>query len=132
MPAQRTDEFKLGVTVIIIIALFFGTVIFIGGAAIWGPKTQTVRVHFGHEMSLPTLKAGGEVRCAGLRVGSIESVEMRELPADQVTDEPEQDANDKKGVRLAVVVTAEIDRGVGLREDCQITAEGPTLGGSGP
>ncbi|HUW81408.1 MAG TPA: hypothetical protein VMZ31_01280 [Phycisphaerae bacterium] len=131
MPAQHTDEFKLGVTVIIIVLLFFGTVIFIGGAAFWGPKTQTVRVYFGHDMSLPTLKTGGEVRCGGQRVGSIELVEMRELPADQVTHESKQDANGKKGVHLAIVVTAGIDRAVGLREDCQITAEGPTLGGSG-
>jgi ABC-type transporter Mla subunit MlaD len=131
MPAQRTDEFKLGVTVIVIIALFFGTVIFIGGAAIWGPKTRTVRVYFRHDMSLPTLKNGGDVRCGGQRVGSIESVEMRELPADQVTGKSKKAADDDKGLRLAIVVTAEIDRAVGLREDCQITAEGPTLGGSG-
>ena len=131
MPAQHTDEFKLGVTVIIIVLLFFATVIFIGGAAIWGPKTQTVRVHFSHDMSLPTLKTGGEVRCGGQRVGSIELVEMRDLPADQVTDESKRDAKNDKGVHLAIVVTAQIDRAVGLREDCQITAEGPTLGGSG-
>ena len=129
MPAQHSDEFKLGLTVIIIIVLFFGTLIFIGGAAVWGPKTRAVRVHFAHSMALPVLKPGGEVRCGGQRVGSIQSVALHDLTVDRPESRPahDQDGSDRSG--LTVVVIAEVDRAVGLRSDCKITAEGPTLGG---
>jgi len=132
MPARQADEFKLGLTVLIIIVLFFGTLVFIGGVGAWGRKTQTVQVRFDHEFGLPVLKAGGEVRCGGQQVGSIEKVELQELPASPGAGEPTTAASGVQAQpRLVVVVTIEVDEAVGLRQDCEIVAEGPTLGGSG-
>ena len=132
MPARQADEFKLGLTVLIIIALFFGTIVFIGGAGAWGRKTQTIQVRFDHEFGLPVLKTGGEVRCGGQQVGSIQKVELQELPASPGAGEPTTaPVLAESQPRLVVVVTIEVDTTVGLRQDCEIVAEGPTLGGSG-
>ncbi|MFQ6048059.1 MAG: MlaD family protein, partial [Phycisphaerae bacterium] len=131
MAAQR-DEFKLGVTVIIIVALFFGTLFFIAGTAEWRRPTQSVRVRFSHSLNLPVLKPGGEVRCGGQRVGTIKQVDLQELPALGPDGRPRRPATTAPaGRELAVVVTARIDRAVALQQDCKISADGPTLGGSG-
>ena len=125
MATRTLDDFKLGLTVLVMLTLFFGTLFFIAGGASWGQTTDTVTVEFTHDMALPTLSPGGDVRCGGQKVGTIAGVEFVEKSVGAQTDAARQTP------QLIVAVTAEIDRSVGLRRDCRITAEGPTLGGTG-
>jgi ABC-type transporter Mla subunit MlaD len=130
MAARQPDEFKLGLTVLIIVALFLGTVFFIGDVGGWGRKTEVFEVRFPHDLTLPDLKAGGAVRCGGQEVGSVQSVELRELSPDSgASGSAVGEAQGES--QLVVVVKIEVDRTVGLRRDCRIAAEGPTLGGAG-
>lgn len=119
---QREPNYlALGLTVTVILTLFFGVLLFIAGTGRWGRTYQKVTVRFPHTLPLPALKAGSEVVCGGTPAGTVRSVKLQNIKVD-----PKSDRGD-----LFVVVEAEIDTAIDLRKDCQVRAEGPPLGGQG-
>lgn len=119
--ARQRNAFRLGVAALLILALFIAVLVFISGRE-FGPATQRVAVRFPSTMALPLLKEGSPVFCSGRKVGSVESVGFKEDAAGA----PESEAPP-----LFLHVVANIQRQVGLRRDCKITASGPLLGGTG-
>lgn len=120
MPKER-NAFQLGLAGIVIIGLFFVVLLYIGGRGL-GQDVQEVTVRFGHDVGLPVLKEGSPVFCGASQVGQVQRVWFAGGTPDSAAglDEP-----------LNVYVRFTVDRSVGLRADCRITAHGPLLGGSG-
>ncbi len=119
--AKPTNTFALGLTVIVMLALFFGTLVFIGGSDLFGPARNAYAVRFPASSPLPDeIAAGAPVFCGLLEVGSV----------DRVSHEIERGADDRPD-RLFVRLDIRVDKLVPLRSDCRIVARGPLLGGGG-
>ncbi len=119
--AKPTNTFALGLTVIVMLVLFFGTLVFIGGSGLFGPARNAYAVRFPASAPLPDeMAAGAPVFCGLLQVGSV----------DRVSHETERGADDRSA-RLFVRLDIRVDRRVPLRSDCRIVARGPLLGGGG-
>jgi len=128
MPKQR-DAFKLGVTLLVVLALFLGVLFFLASR---GPTGQHVTVRFRHDAAgMPVLKPGAQVRCGGTQVGTVRRVELREAAAPASRQTPGGAESKPAERQLYLYVEAEVDEAVGLRTDCRIAAEGPALGGTG-
>jgi len=121
MPAER-NAVKLGTTLIVIFLLFFGILLWLPNSLGGGP-TQTFRVRFPQEWALPTLIKDSKVLVAGRPVGKVTGIKLDEMAID-----PEQAT---RGTDLYLLVTAEMEKAVELRKDCQIRAVGEVLGGNG-
>jgi len=119
--AQQRNAFKLGVATLIMLALFVAVLVFISGRD-FGPPTQGVTVRFPTTMTLPVLKAGSPIFCAGKYVGAVASVRMQESTPQ---------TGDPQAPVLYLYVDASVHRQIGLREDSKIIATGPLLGGTG-
>ncbi|MEE9296407.1 MAG: hypothetical protein V3W34_15800 [Phycisphaerae bacterium] len=119
MPRER-NAFKLGVTVLVGLVLFFAAVLFIGGKSF--EKRQPFVVRIGHDQNVPRLKAGAPVICGPQQVGTVTGVTTVEAPA-----------LDKSGPQdfLYFEVRGEVNVSLGLRSDCSIVVEGPLLGDNG-
>lgn len=120
MPRER-NAFKLGLTGIVMVGLFFAVLLFLAGRS-WGRATQLVTVRFSHEVVLPVLKPGSAVFCGASQVGQVKRVWFsgNDPQGPPGPDEP-----------LYVYVQASVDTTVGLRSDAHVVAQGPLLGGSG-
>ncbi|HEY3245043.1 MAG TPA: hypothetical protein VGM03_17005 [Phycisphaerae bacterium] len=133
MPKQR-NAFRLGLTVLIMFALLFGTILFIGGSD-WGLNATRFVVRFPTSVPLPQeIKPGAQVFCGLQEVGKVLDVRFREVtePRDALTQpSPRGRAGAPPAPELYTYLTVRVDSSVGLRRDCRITARGPLLGGSG-
>ena len=116
MPEER-NAFKLGLTMILFLVLLVAILVFFaprGG----GDVTFTVR--YPHNRLTTVLKPGGLVRCGGDTVGSIVSLDLKEIE-DPTSGVP----------TLFTLIRFRVDSRIGLREDCRITPVGPLLGEGG-
>jgi len=120
MPQER-NTFRLGLTGMVMLGLLFAVLMFLSGQG-WGRTTELVTVRFPHHIMLPVLKPGSAVFCGASQVGQIKRVWFG--GGDPAGSAGAEDP-------LYVYLQAAVDTAVGLREDCQIIAKGPLLGGSG-
>ncbi len=122
--AKQRNAFRLGLTVLVMLALFFGSVLFIGGRQ-WGLAGTRFTVRFPVDAALPReIKPGGQVYCGLQLVGQVLEVRFEEATAGT---QPARGG----APQLYTYLDVEVDRAVGLRQDCRITARGPLLGGAG-
>ena len=118
--AKKGGHFSLGLWVIIIFVLFFGTVIFIGGQQ-WGESWRTYTVRYPVTYSLPDeVKPGAQVFCGGALVGRVDKVELRRAAREGEQSEV-----------LWAYMDIEVNDLIELRRDCRVVARGPLLGGGG-
>ena len=119
--AKTTNTFALGLTVIVILVLFFAVLLFIGGSGLFGPSVTAYSVRFSAAAPLPDeVKAGAAVFCGLRKVGSVERVAHRSAVE-------ESTGRNRLFVYLDFTVSDEVE----LRKDCEIVARGPLLGGGG-
>ncbi len=116
MPAER-NAFKLGLAIILFVTLFVGVVVFLAPR---GGGDLRLRVRFPHDRLTTTLRVGSEVACGGQTVGSVRSLDLADMKDPQTGHE-----------NLFAVVGIQVDRSLGLRQDCRMVPEGPLLGGPG-
>lgn len=114
MPAER-NAFRLGLTLIIIFALFCGVLWFLAPR---GGGDMVLRVRYPHERFSTPLKPGGEVLCGGKVVGGVQSLDLEDMP-DPNTGYP----------GCYAVITFKINSAVGLRKDARIEPTEAILGG---
>ena len=119
--AKKHDSFRLGLTVIITMALFVAVILFIG-AGFKPERRVPFVVRFPHTLNLPLLEKDADVIGFGRVVGQITALREVEAPDSQ---------RPSAGPMLYLEVEATINQSVGLRQDCRIVAEGPPLGGRG-
>jgi hypothetical protein len=118
---KRKQDFALGVTAIVFLGLFVGTVLFL--VPTLGARTRPLVVYFPHEEGIAPLKPGSPVLLGGgIQVGQVTGVEAREVPATAPGD---------PRPRTVIAVDVRIDRSLPLYGNCSITTEMPLVGGSG-
>lgn len=118
---SRKQDFLLGLTAILFLALLVGTVIFLA-PSFEGP-TRIVHVYFPHELGMAPLKEGSQVLLSGaVQVGSVAKVEPRELKLD---------SNPRTPPQTVIFVEAEVSADIPLYGNCEITTDMPLVGGSG-
>lgn len=115
--ASERNAFKLGLTLILFMALLVGVLIFLAPR---GGGDMTVRVRYPHNQFNTVLKPGAAVTCGGKIVGAVRSLDLQTFP------EPDQEVE-----RLYSVVTMTIESELDLRRDCEIVPEGLLLGEGG-
>jgi len=116
MPAER-NAFKLGLTMILFLVLLIGVLYFLAPT---GGGDMTLKVRFPHNEFTTILKPGGEVACGGYSVGAIRSLDLVEMPDENVGED-----------LLYSVATISVESSLGLRKDCKIVPEGLLLGDGG-
>lgn len=117
---QRQD-FTLGLTLILFLALFVGTIIFLYPR--WGVRTRPLIVQFRHDQGVAPVQSGSPVLLSGaLQVGRVNQVRTQSAQGDTLA---------AKAGELLIVVEAEIDQSLLLSDDCQITTDQPPVGGAG-
>lgn len=119
--AKKSDSFRLGISVIVIFALFFAVVIYIGSG--WDSERKVPFVaHFPHTLNLPLIQEGAEVMGFGQVIGSVTDLGPVDvtLPGDE-----------SGKTTLCLEIKGVVNKSAGLREDFRIVAEGPVLGGKG-
>lgn len=121
MTKQRQQDFALGLTAIVFLTLFVGTILFL--YPMFQATGREVVIHFRHEDGMAPLQPGSAVILGGsLQVGRVVDVHVEEVP----------DVQQPGGHPRAVfVVRTEIDHNVPLYGNCQITTDQPAIGGSG-
>ena len=119
MPKDR-NSFKLGLTVLVGLVLFFFAVLFVGGQSF--EDREPFVVWIGHDQNVPRLKAGAPVICGPQQVGSVTGVTIIEAPSLKESGPADF---------LYFEISAEVNESLGLRSDCTIVVEGPLLGDNG-
>ncbi len=117
---QRSKDLALGLTTIVVLVLFAGTIVFLY------PLFQTdglkIKVVFPHQQGMAPLKSGSPVKLAGaLEIGSVERVYTDRMRVPAFGDEE----------TTFFVVEAEVDHDIPLHGNCRITTDQPAIGGSG-
>jgi len=122
MRAER-NEFKVGVTVVVVFVLFVAVLAFIGQ---WGAifaRTKELHVRFKHQDGIQGLRIKDPVRVGGLNVGRVRNIRLQADPVGPSGEKRE----------LYVYVSCDIPYFVELFEDCKISigtkfvGEGGTL-----
>jgi ABC-type transporter Mla subunit MlaD len=121
MPKKRSN-FLLGLTIIVMSALFFIVLLWIADRQLSGKPTQTLRVRFYAVAGMPELVVGSKVVCFGQPIGEVEGYKF-------IHDVP-PGAPGTVEVQM-LEVQAKVLKEVDLRADCTVVASGPPLGGRG-
>ena len=122
MKKTRNQDFVLGLTTLVVIALLVSTVLFIYPLLRGGGRE--IVVYFDHERGMAPLKEGSPVILGGaLTVGSVTHVEIHQI-------EPTAQSG-RKHPETVFAVRAEISPDVPLYGGCKITTDQPAIGGSG-
>ena len=119
---RKRDTFKLGITVITMFLLLVGSLWFIGGGGLFRKQHQVIIVRFAPGGTMPEISEGSFVTYFGQKVGVV-------VATDIVVDADPLDPTITDQQFLEV--QAALYEDLGLREDCQIVASGPPLGGMG-
>jgi len=122
--AKGRNTFALGLTVLVMLGLFIGVLVFIGVSDVWGEPVRPITVRFASTLTLPPLKTGSQVLFAGQPAGRITTMWFKKADhADAKTGRTRQ--------MVFLYVQAEVQERLDLRKDCVILPEGPILGGAG-
>lgn len=138
MPDARNqrDQFKVGLTVVVVLALFVGVLVFIGQWDALFAKTRYMTVRFKHQDGIQGLRVKDPVRVGGVNQGKVRKIWLQSA---SVTDQSGAEREE-----LFVYVLAELPAWLEFRaDDCKVTigtkfvGEGGTLdildrGSSGP
>lgn len=118
---SRHRDFVLGVVVLVFLALFVGTVLFVYPRL--GVDTRSITVRFRHDEGVTPLKPGSPVMLSGaLQVGKITDVRKELAAIDTPAGRQEQ---------LLIVVEADVEADLELYDNCRITTDQPPVGGGG-
>jgi ABC-type transporter Mla subunit MlaD len=121
MTTQR-NTLQVGIVTVIVVAVFLVVLLWISQRI--GGEMQQISVHFSPSPAMPTLVPGSAVLVGGQKVGRVLAAKLLpQTSTDKTTGEPKE--------AFFVLVTAEVSKGLVLRSDCQVFAEGPPLGGDG-
>jgi ABC-type transporter Mla subunit MlaD len=120
MKSPRQDLI-LGIVVLVFLALFVGTVLFV--YPVLTGETRQITIRFRHDQGMAPLKAGSPVMLSGaLQVGKVLDVRTRREPTEGL---------DRRKEDLLIIVDAEIEADLKLFEDCRVTTSQPPVGGGG-
>ncbi|MBN1347498.1 MAG: hypothetical protein JXQ73_32710 [Phycisphaerae bacterium] len=122
--AKRRNNFVVGLTVLVMLALTIAVVIYVGASDLRGKPTRTMTIRFAPTLALPPLKEDSPILFAGRQVGRISELWL--APA-ELTDK----AKGEKRNLMCLFVRATVRSDLDLRSDCEILPEGPILGGAG-
>jgi hypothetical protein len=120
--AKERNSLKVGIVTVVVVVGAFMILIWIS-RSVSGDMRQ-ITVSFKSLPAMPTLTTGSAVLVGGQKVGQV--LTARLLP-ETVKDKDSREPRDA----FSLIVTAEIERRLILRTDCQVFAEGPPLGGDG-
>lgn len=117
---QRQQDFALGVTALVFLALFLGTILFL--YPLFHARGNVIAIQFPHEQGMAPLSRGSLVRLGGaLEVGRVIDVQIATAPNSAAPDTQQ----------TVFLVSAEIDADVDLYGNCRITTDQPAIGGDG-
>ncbi|HRX85142.1 MAG TPA: hypothetical protein P5572_08995 [Phycisphaerae bacterium] len=120
--SRTQDHFRLGLTVILMFALFVACLLFIGGKGLLQKEMRPLTVRLEAGPAMPEISAGSLVTCFGQPVGKV-------VTTDFVFD---TDPHAPQGPKTQFLeVHAEAAAELDLRADCVIVVAGPPLGGKG-
>ncbi len=119
MPHER-NVFRLGLTVIVVAAMLFGALLFIGGTSF--EKRDPIVILIRHDQATPRIKPGAPIVCGPQQVGAVTSVTTAERPL------PDDPAGENF---LFFEIKGSVNRSISLREDCRLAVEGQLLGDQG-
>lgn len=119
---KKRDTFKLGLTVIVMLALLLAFVLFLGGGEIFASRQAGLLVRLRPGLAMPEISKGSFVSYLGQRVGTVTDTRIIED-----TDPDDPAVKDQQFLELR----ARIRLDLGLRQDCRIKVFGPPLGGMG-
>jgi ABC-type transporter Mla subunit MlaD len=118
---SRRQDLMLGIVVLVFLALFVGTVLFVYPTL--SGDTRQISVRFRHEQGLAPVKPGSPVLLSGaLQVGKVLDVRTGLEPAK---------SPDGRDEHLVIIVDAEIEADLKLFQGCEITTSQPPVGGGG-
>lgn len=120
--AKQRDNFRLGLTVIVMFALALAVVLFIGGEGLFKEPVRPLIVRFAAEPGMPEIVPGSRVVCFGQAVGKV-------VDTGYVLAVPPGDSEAPEAQYLEVHANALAS--LDLRNDCKVIATGPPLGGKG-
>jgi hypothetical protein len=121
MSKQRND-FRLGLTVLVMFALLVGCLLFIGGKGLSRATTRTLTVRMQAKPAMPEISKGSLVICFGQPVGKVVDTHFVSGP-----DPAAPTGSPVQYLEIKATALAELD----LRADCVVVAGGPPLGGKG-
>lgn len=118
---KRRNVFALGMTAIVVFGLFTFTVLFLNPIA--DRPSYRVVVQFRHSEGMAPIRAGSPVLLSGaVQIGTVESVRPEEI----LVPVP---GGTSKVKDLFIIVNAQIETGITLYADAQITTDQPAVGG---
>jgi ABC-type transporter Mla subunit MlaD len=120
--AREHYEFKVGLTVAVVLVLFVAVLAFIGQWDSLFAKTHTIHVRFDHTDGVQNLRAKDPIRVGGVNVGRVTRIW---LSTDPVT------RNGRSMNELYVHVLGEIPENIILYEDAQISVGAKIVGEGG-
>jgi len=117
---QKKQDFALGLTAIVLLALFLGTLLFI--YPMFHARGRRLEILFPHTAGMAPLKPGSNVLLGGsLPIGEVLAISTKTLPPAASDAAPE----------IAFCVDVEIDRDIPIYGNCEIATDQPAIGGSG-
>jgi hypothetical protein len=117
----RKQDFLLGLAVIIFLALFILTVLFLARPSL-GP-TRVIAVVFPQDEPIAPVAQGSEVLLSGaVKVGEVTAVRFTEMSVESPRG---------SHPNLVIEVDAKIEKALPLYGDCKITTDMPLIGGTG-
>jgi ABC-type transporter Mla subunit MlaD len=120
--AKERNSLKVGIVTVITVVGAFAILLWISQSV--GGEMQRITISFKPSAAMPTLAKGSAVLVGGQKVGQVLDARLDpQTVKDKGTGEPR--------TAFFLIVTAEIDKRLVLRTDCQVFAEGPPLGGDG-
>lgn len=118
---HRRQDFVLGLVLILMLAVFLGTFLFVYPR--FGAPVRTITVRFKHEEGMAPVKKGSPVNLGGaMQVGKVSDV-RREIIHNSAPGLPP--------AQLVILVDADVDESLPLYRNCQITTDQPPVGGAG-
>ncbi len=120
--SKKRNNFRLGLTIIIMGSLFVACLIFIGSGAMFKPQTREFVVRFTAGSGMPEIVAGSKVTCFGQTVGKV-----TETSFESETNGDDSRLPDHQFLEVRATALATLN----LRADCIIIGAAPPLGGTG-
>jgi len=118
--ARERDEFKVGLTVLVVFALFIGVISFIGNFSSLFSRTQEIHVRFSHQDGVQGLRVKDPIRVGGVNEGRVQKIYLK-------SESPTPGAPPSVFVHVIGTVPAGLD----LYQDCRVCVVANLLGEGG-